>query len=481
MQQDTAISLLGGDSVDDTSDFRSALPINMVAINKEILNAKGYLLMHSGLTFFASGEGIDRGAIWNQRMKIHFRVSGQKLIAIDAGGSTVVLGAIEGLDSVSMPYSFNTQAIVADGRYYLYDPVGGFREVVDIISPPAPPEDQSIVGDPIDAVFLDGYYVFIDEENVYHTNLTNEAKIDALSFGTAEISPDPNVGLGVTVDNKLMIFGRYSIEYMNNVATENFAFSRIPSRAIKTGLIGTHAKVQIENVWYFMGGRKESDISIYAVTVGMAEMMSSREVNKVLNKYSEDDLADAVLEGRVEDDQHYLIVHLQHDSLMFNIGLAKVLGLDQAWTRLKSDVQSENPWRGKHGVFDPRLAKFVYGDRQNQAIGILDDSVTTHYEHLVEYAMFTPFIQLEEMSIDEVQVDTIAGYTKDKDATVAISITYDGEHYSREWWAHYGLPSEYQKRFIARRLGYIRHWFALKFRIASRSRMAFALCKIKFS
>ena len=226
MQQQTAISLLGGDTVDSASDYRDALPVNMMAISKDILGAKGYMLMQSGLTFFGKGFGVDRGGVWNERLGIHFRVSGQKLVAVGAGGSVVELGDIDGTDTVSLPYSFNTQGIVANNRFYLYNTDIGLVEITD-----------GDLGMPIDATWIDGYYFFCDSENIYHSNLNDDPPtnpdsfIDALQFATAEFSPDPTLGVGKTQDNKAIVFSRYSIEYFSNIASDNFAFTRKIGRA----------------------------------------------------------------------------------------------------------------------------------------------------------------------------------------------------------------------------------------------------------
>ena len=55
-----------------------------------------------------------------------------------------------------------------------------------------------------------------------------------------------------------------------------------------------------------------------------------------------------------------------------------------------------------------------------------------------------------------------------------VSLTYDGVSYGTEYIEEYGMINEYGKRFIVRRLGYVRDWFGMKLRGASRSRMAFA-------
>lgn len=469
-EQEATINLMGGDTVGVETDYRDALPVNMSGIKDKILNVAGYMLQQSGLTHFASAKGIDRGGNWNERHFNHYRVSGQRFVEIDNGGSVKDLGAIGGIDTVSLPYSFDTQAIVANGRFYLYDKTNGLVEVTD-----------SDLGDPIDGVWIDGYYMLTDGEFLFHTRLGDESAIDPLKFATAEFSPDPTLGVGKTVDNKVIAFGRYSIEYFANVASENFAFTRIPNRAIKTGIVGTHCKCEMLSSWFIVGGRKEEDVSVHVVGVGAVTKIASREIDKILGQYTEAELSVAVLEPRVEEDYHYLILHLPNETLIYNHEIAQVAGMDMAWSILKSDTSGNRVWRGKHGIFEPRLGKFVYGDKLGGEVGILDELVATHYGEIVEYIMHTPFLILEKLSLDELEIYTVAGFTNDIDAKVAISITYDGIHYSTEWFAKYADPSEYLMRFIIRRLGYIRSFFSLKLRIVSKSKMAFSQAKIKFS
>jgi hypothetical protein len=46
--------------------------------------------------------------------------------------------------------------------------------------------------------------------------------------------------------------------------------------------------------------------------------------------------------------------------------------------------------------------------------------------------------------------------------------------YSMEKILQYGKPGAYNTRFIGRRLGYVRNYFSMRLRWASKSRMAFA-------
>ena len=228
------INLLKGDKMGAETDYRDYLPVNMSGVLKPLFGAQGYMLQQPGLTKFGQGLGIDRGGLWNERLAGHYRVSGQRLIEVDGSGASVDLGAIDGLDTVSLPYSFNTQGIVANNRFYLYDGAT-LTEVID-------PD----LGDPIDATWIDGYYFFTDGEFLYHTDIASESSIDPLKFATAEFSPDPTLAVAKTVDNKVMALGRYTIEYFVNQAAENFAFTRLGTRAIKAGVVGAARRYRAE-------------------------------------------------------------------------------------------------------------------------------------------------------------------------------------------------------------------------------------------
>jgi len=466
---ETTLNLIKGDRVSSNTDYRDQLPVNMVAIMKPILGAVGYMLQIPGLTQYGTGVGIDRGGLWNERQQDHYRVSGGSFVSVTTGGAVTDLGAISGTGTASLPYSFNTQGIIADGRFWLYSPSSGFNEVTD-------PD----LGDPIDGVWINGVYFMTDGEFLFHTDITDESSIDPLKFATSEFSPDPTLGIGKTQDNKAIAFNRYSVEFFVDRANPNFAYSRVETRAVKVGIVGTHAKAEMSDTWYLLGGRKEEAVSVHRLSVGSAKKVASREVDKVIGTYTETQLATAVVEARGEDGYNFLIVHLPNHVLQYNETVAKAAGIDQAWTIMKTDVNGDSPWRAKHGLFEPRKGVWVYGDKLGDKLGILDEGVSTHYGELVEWILNTPFTNLEGMSIDELDIETIPGHSVDDDATVAISLTYDGVTHGKEWFESYGEPGKYGTRFIIRRLGDVPSWFGARFRGASRSRMAFSRAKMLY-
>jgi len=464
----TPLNLIKGDKIGTETDYRDQLPVNMTAVIRPMFGAIGYMIQYPGLTQYGSGTGIDRGGLWNERFEQHLRVSGTDFISVDAAGVKTSLGTITGTDTVSLPYSFNTQGIIADGKFWLWDATVGFREVTD-----------SDLGDPIDGVWVDGVYFLTDGDFIFHTDITDESSIDPLKFATAEFMPDKSLGVGKTQDNKAMVFGRYTIEYFVNVAGELFLFQRVATRAVKVGIVGTHTKAELNDKWYILGGRKEGAVSVHSIGVGSATKVASREVDKVIGKYSEVQLSTSVVEAYEEDGYSYLIVHLPNEVLLFNETVyLKTNQPDHAWSILRTDVVGDEQWRGKHAVFETRLGQWVFGDKIDSRLGILDNTVATHYGEISEWLLHTPFTYIDSHSIDKLEIEILPGHTLSLDATVFISLTYDGVTHGKEWTESYGLPAEFSKRFVVHRLGYVRDWVGFKLRGASTSRMAFSRAMI---
>lgn len=455
------------------TDYRDALAVNMYAVERQILGAAGYMLSYPGLTQLGTGQGKDRGAIYNERFGDQYRLSGTSLISVASDGSTGVLGSVPGTKQATMKaYSFNTQCVVADGSAYLYSPNSGFSQITD-----------SDIGSPIDVVWTSpGFYFFTDGEYLYHTDLADESSINPLSFATAEFMPDKSLGLSLNSENKIMVWGRDSLEFfVYNAQSSGFAFQRLETRAQKIGIVATHAKVEVGTKFYITGGRKDDAVGVYVVGPGSAQKVSSREIDKVLKQYSEPDLADMRMEGRTEDDVVFVLVHLPNEVLCFNESIASKFGIEAAWTILKSDVQGNTPYRAINGVNDARSALWVYGDKQDETIGYLDNNSATHYGDIAEWILYTPLIKLETMSIDQIDIETIAGHTTTDDATVFFSMSYNGLTHGKEYICDYGGPNEYDQRFFKRALGYVPDWVSLKFRGATRSRMNFCNLILTYS
>lgn len=471
---ESLISFIKGDKIGSETDYRDYLPINMTPVIRPMFGAEGYMLEVPGLTQLGIGRGLDRGANWNERFARHYRVNGNKFISVAADGTVVELGDVLGSDNASMPYSFETQGIVADKKFFLYDSTNGFRQVTD-------PDIRL----PIDGTWINGKYCFTDGEFLYHTEIVNgtpvEDSVADLALATAEFSPDPTLGVGRTTDNKWIAFNRYSIEYLRDVGGETFSFQRLENRAIQTGLVATHAKAEIGGTWFFMGGPKEEAVSFYVLGTGQANKLATREIEKVIRKYSENELGSAVVESFEEDGYSFLMVRLPEETLLLNWTYAQTKGIEGAWSIMKTGLKNAR-WRGANGIFDPRRSQWIYGDTLGPIIGYLDNTSGEQYGEIQEWYLNTPFMYLDSASIDHLEIEIVPGFTVSKDATVFLSITSDGVAHTMEKTIEYGLPSDYSNRFIVYRpFGYIRDWFAIRMRGASKSRMAFHRAKIRYA
>ena len=463
---ETPITLLQGENHGIETDYRDLLPVNMYPVMKEVLGAQGYMMAYSGLDLFATGNGIDRGGFYNDREAEHFRVSGTKFISVSTSGKVTNLGNIAGTGQASMPYSFNTQAIIVNLRMFLYDSSGGFREVTD-----------TDLGDPIDGIWVNSVYFLTDGEYIYHTDVADEESIDPLKFATAEFMPDKSLGISKTQDNKVMVWGRYTVEYFIDIRADvpdtNFGFQRVENRAQKIGIVSTHAKTEISDTWFIVGGRKDESVSVHAVSVGGAQKIATREVDKILEQYTEPELSDIRVESRTEKGTTFVIFNLPNETLCF----MPTMG---SWIVLKTGLDDNAIYRGINGIFDARIGKWVYGDRFNGNLGLLDDTIFTQYDsNPQEWILYSPLLKLESQSIDSVEIETIPGFNDEGDASVFISLTYNAVTYGTEIIADYGSAGDYAQRFIKRRLGYVSDNVGFKFRGATRSKMAFGLFRIK--
>lgn len=448
------IPIINGDKTRSDVDYFDAMPVNMIAVQRDVLGSAGFLYSHDGVDLLTTGQGIDRGALYNERMGKHLRVSGQKLVDI-VGSSANVLGDIPGADLVSMDYSFNTTGIVASGRMFLYSGTA-LTEVTD-------PD----LGAPISMCWIDGYYLLTDGEYLYHTDITNEASIDPLKFATSEISPDPTKAVGRTQDDLVVVFNRYSTEYFINEANEQFAFSRLNQKAVSVGIVGTHCWCEMGGEVYILGGSKNTQVSLMVLGAGQAVSVSTRSVDKIIAAYTEAQLSLCKIEARIERGDELVYVHLTNETLCFNSAIAKKFGLNSAWSYLKT---GQNEWRCINGVRDPLQNKWVYGDKIDGRIGTLNESSAAQYDEPVHSEFYTPLVPMESMSVDSVELNTIPGFPATTES-LFVSTTRNGNSYSQEWSKEVTVNANYNDRYIVRRLGYVRKNIGFKFRSLNKGKL----------
>ena len=449
------LPLVKGTRIDAEAEWRDVLPTNMVGFVQTVGSWSGFLRTADGLTSFATGSGIDRGGLWSDRFKKHFRVSGNDMIEVDEFGAvSVVSGStIPGSGQVQFENSFNSVAFTANGDYYRWD-----GSTVSLQSKPAG------AGDFIDMTWIDGYYIFTDGENLWNTTLADETAFNGNERAGSDFAPDEIVGVEKTTDNKLMVFNRYTTERFYNNAGQLFPFARIPNAAIPIGIVGTNAKANIgDGRFIVFGGGKEYSPSFYLLT-NSYQNISTKEIDSIIDAYSDFELSRISIEYRDTRDQELVICHLPRNTLVYDITLSQSLG-SNIWYEWNS---GDETWRGINGVYDPRnvddsASSWIYGDKQDGTIGRLDETVCTQYGNVVEFRCETPLVRAGG-TVRVAELVTAPGHSSVKDDVVFVSTTKDGALFGPEVLLARGDQGDYQKRIIVRRLGDYPRWFGMRVR-----------------
>lgn len=458
--QSIQIPMVRGDTITSDVDYTDFLPVNMIAVPKDILGSKGYLISHDGLTELASNAlGEDRGGFYDDRRGYHVRVIGNTLYRLESA-AMVSVGLIAGVGQCSFSYSFNNTAILSNGNMYLYDGVT-LTKVTD-------PDVQY----PLDQDWIDGYFFYTDGEFIYHSEINDEKLVDPLQYATAEIMPDKSIGVKRTSDNYIAVFGRYSVEYLVNNANQQFAFSRVSQKTVNGGICGTHCKTMIGETFYILGGRKDESPSIHAITQSQLQSVSTRSVDKILATYSESELAQAVLESRTDKQDQFLIVRLPRHTLLLNISAAKVIGIQESWAVLSYGVNLA-PWLGRNGVYDPLQSAWIYGSASGKVYK-LSAITAAQGGQPTEFEVRTPMVEMPKLRVPKLEVKTISGFSPL--VAVALSITQEGAFYGTEYWREYGSVGQYDKHFIFRRIGFIPEVVSFRLRAVSEHKINF--CKM---
>lgn len=93
------------------ADWLDALPVNLLSVPKNALNATGYMRSWPGLDVKSPTQGTSRGAVYNVVDNKVYRVSGTKFTDNDGN----VIADVGGSGYAPMPFSINSQAIVSNG------------------------------------------------------------------------------------------------------------------------------------------------------------------------------------------------------------------------------------------------------------------------------------------------------------------------------------------------------------------------------
>lgn len=459
------IPILNGVYTDEGPDFRTSYPRNMVPVPKQQGISAGYLRPAEGIVHYASGPGVCRGGInWNGAC---YRVLGNVLVRIDAFGTVTTLGLVSGTEPVTFSYSFDRLAVAAGGSLY-YTTGDAPVRVTD-------PD----LGAARTVLWIDGYFMTTDGTSLVVADLADPTSVNPLRYGSSEADPDPIMALFKARAGEVYAVNRYTIELMNNVGGNLFPFARNEGGQINRGALGTHCAAMFGDLIAFLGGGRGEPPAIWLGANGSTQKLSTGEIDTLLLEYPEHKLADAVMEVRTLKNHQLIYLHLPDRTLVYD-GAASAALQEPVWFTVDSGLSEPAQYRARHFVWC--YDRWLCGDPTSGVLGMLDDTVSTHYGEAIGWEFGTSIVYNEGRGaiFHELELVALPGRVAlGADPIIWTSYSLDGETWSQERACRAGRQGERSKRLVWFAQGSMRTWRVQRFRGTSDAHIALARLEAK--
>ena len=454
------IPILSGIYTNGIGDFRVEYPRNIVPVIQKEGISDGYFRPADGIVALGAGPGIDRGAIsWNGLL---YRVMGTKLVSISSTNVVTVIGDVGGTGLVTFDYSFDYLAVASSGKFFLYKPATGLQQVTDVD-----------LGTVLDFVWVDGYFMTTDGSYLVVTELNDPFSVNPLKYGSSEADPDPIVAL-MKVKNEVYALNRNTIEVFNNVGGSLFPFQRVEGAQVQRGVVGTNACCLFMDTIAFLGGGRNESVGVWVISAGIAEKVSSREMDQILADYTEAELSLVHLESRVNKDFRQLYIHLPDQTLVFD-GASTAKAGTPVWYILTTSIVEKAEYRAQNFIWI--YNRWIVGDTKSVNFGYLTDTLSSHWGELNGWEFSTVIVYNESRGLifHELELIALTGNAIfGADPSIWTSYTEDGRTWSQERVCKAGLTGVRGKRLSWLRQGRMRQWRAQKFRGTSDAQLAIA-------
>lgn len=453
------VPILSGIYTDESSDFRTSYPRNLIPVPKNQGISKGYLRPADGLIKVADGPGVNRGGInWKGKC---YRVLGTKLVRINPDNSYDILGDVGGTGTVSLDYSFDRLAIASSGSLYYWDEIS-LTQVTD-----------GDLGHVQDVLWVDGYFMTTDGEFLVVTELNDPFSVLTTKYGSSEADPDDVVAIE-KIRNEVHAVNRYSVEVFDNVGGTGFPFQRIDGGKMDRGAIGTHAVTTLVEALAFVGSGRNEAPSVWLGRNSQTVKIATREIDQILEGYTEKQLSEIVVESKVGKAHQHLYIHLPDRTLVYDAA-SSAETQTLVWFTVDSGSITPATYRARHFVWC--YDKWLCADPTGTAYGYTHDKLSSHYGSHVGWEFLTIIIYNNGLGgiIHELELVTLPGRVAlGEDPVVWTSFSVDGEVFGQERKARIGKQGERSKRIIWLSQGMFRHWRTQKFRGFSDCHASFA-------
>ena len=453
------VPILNGIYADSAANFRVAFPVNLVPIPTGNGISSSYLRPGDGLVQLGAGPGIDRGGIeWRG---VCYRVMGSRLVRIDNSGALVDLGDVGTGGLVTFDYSFDYLAIASGGGLYYYNG-STLTQVTDVD-----------LGTVLDVLWIDGYFMTTDGRFLVVTELNNPFAVDPLKYGSSEIDPDPIKAI-LKFRNEVYALNRHSIEVFDNVGSAGFPFQRNERAVIQKGVVGTHACCIMGDAIAFLGGARNEAPGVFLGNSGQEQKISTREIDTLLQDYTEAQLSEVLLETRLDRSHQYLYVHLPDRTLVYDAAATGALQ-SPVWFTLTSALNGFARYQAQGFVWC--YGQWICGDPTAARYGRLSDEVSHHYGERVRWEFATPIVYNAARGavFHAMELTCLTGNVAfGADPYILTSYSLDGRSWSVPRRASAGRAGNTTKRVQWRQMGFMQNWRAQRFQSDSDAHVSIA-------
>jgi hypothetical protein len=456
------VPILNGVYTDQDADFRTSYPRNLQVIPKSTGISDAYLRPAPGIVGLGTGPGIDRGGIaWRG---VCYRVMGTKLVSILENGTTTILGDVGGSKHVSFDYSFDRLAIASNNDLFYWSG-SALTQVTD-------PD----LGNVVDMIWIDGYFMTTDGENIIVTDLNDPYAVNPLKYGSSEVDPDPVLALLELMD-EVYALNRNTIEVLKNVGGDLFPFVTIPGAQCQKGVVGTHACCVHNDSIAFVGSGRNEAVAVYFALNGETAKISTREIDQTLEEYTESELSLAVVESKVSEGNNFIFIHLSNQTLCYDSEASKV-AKEHIWTTLTSTLDGIGVYRSRNLVFC--YNQWLTADPTSTSHGYLVNTISSHYGDTIGWGFSTVIIYNSALGaiFNSIELICLSGRApfnpSPVDVFIFTSYSLDGQTWSVEKPCKAGKFGQRNIRVAWFQQGNMRKWRIQRFRGTSDSHSTIA-------
>lgn len=454
------IPILSGVYTDANAEFRVAYPVNLEPVPVDSGISKGFLRPAEGIVQDGTGPGSDRGGInW---LGTCYRVMGSKFVSVDAAGAVTTFGDVMLGRRVAMDYGFDRLMIVSNGAAYYFNG-GTLSRITD-------PD----LGTVTHGIWIDGYYMFTDGTSLIVTDLNDPMAINPLKYGSAEADPDPIMSI-VKTRNEAHAVGRYTIEVFQNIGGSLFPFQRIEGAMALKGAIGIDCACEfVEGSIAFLGSGRNESPSVYLSNNSQVARIATREIDTLLQTFTEVQLASSIVEARKDKGHEQLWIRLPDRTIVYDLAASRALE-EPVWFQLVGGLSGFAPYPAANLVWCNN--QWMVGDPSSARVGHLSPALSTQWASPARWEFSTLMIYNGSRSgiVNEIELVALSGRTAfGLDPRISTSYSRDGISWSQGKSVRAGSAGQTAQRIVWRQQGTIRNFRVQRFRGDTQAFASFA-------